>query len=230
MSYAKKAVTNLKKTGAPKSKAKKSKRIPYARMVKQVYGDVMPFIKMAKGVLNTENKYIDTAIATSVSSSISTTYLNLMAQGNTASTRLGDTVKFDFLHYHLVITISAAATVSTLRIFILRDQESNGTNFSYSGSANSYANAGTPYAMTNFQVEQRYYTYLDELVVVDSAGPQGLVLRGSKRLGTHTNYGLGNAGTQADISNNTFILAMISNESTNNVNVNGYFRMLFVDN
>ncbi len=227
-------VRNVKKTGIPKKgrgnrrrKGGRGKNISYGDMYKKVYTDIMPIVNLARRMFNTENKYLDTVGSMSISTTASLVLLNGMAQGNTASTRLGDTVKFNFIQTNITVTINAAATASVLRIFLVRDEQSNGSAFAYTSYA---ATNNNPVTLTNFTQEQRFFTYVDELICVDSAGPQVLSFRTSKNLGFHTNYGFGNAGTVADISNNSLYFVMISSEATNNVTVSYAWRLLFVDN
>ncbi len=225
-------VRNVKKDNLPKKGKKRSGRrrragkITYAQIGNKVYNDVMPAIKLMRRLMNVENKYLDYATTLGVSSTSGNNLINPLAQGTTALTRTGDTVKFDYMYYTFVITINAAATASQVRLCIARDEQPNGAL----ASPGSYMVSSTVTSMTNFQQETRFYTYLDEIVCVDGAGPQTLVYRGAKSLGFHTNYGLGNAGTVADISKNSLFLYAVSNEATNTVSVAVYIRCLFVDN
>lgn len=227
-------VRNINKTNVPKKGRGNRKRrqtgnrdITYSQIATKISRDIMPVVNLAKRMFNTENKYLDNSASVSVSSTSSLMLLNGMAQGNSASTRLGDTVKFNFVQWNIVVTINAAATASQLRIFLVRDEQPNGATFGYTSYAATNNSVTT---LTNFQQETRFYTFVDELIAVDSAGPQTLCFRGSKNLGFHTNYGLGNAGTVADISKNSLILVAISNEATNTVTFKYDFRLLFVDN
>ncbi len=233
-SMERRGVRNVKKTGIPKKgrgkgrpRGKQSRDITYGDMYRKINRDVMPIVNLAKRMFNTENKYLDTVGSMSISTTASLVLLNGMAQGTTASTRLGDTVKFNFINCNITVTINAAATASVLRMFLVRDIQPNGSAFAYTSYA---ATNNNPVTLTNFSQETRFYTYLDELICVDSAGPQVLSFRVSKPLGFHCNYGLGNAGTAADISENTLYFVMISNEATNTVTVSYAWRLLFVDN
>jgi len=228
-------VRNVKKTNAPKGgggrrsfrKRRGKRNITYGDIGNKVYNDVMPVIRLAKKMFNTENKYLDTANSAAVSSTGGLTLLNAMAQGNTASTRLGDTVRYNFIEWNFVVTINAAATASQLRLCIFRDEQPNGQA---SPVAGYMANPNSVVSMVAFTDVTRFHTFVDEIIEVSSAGPATLTLRGSKGLGFHTNYGLSNNGNVTDISKNSLNLFLVSNEATNTVSVNYYIRLLFVDN
>ncbi len=224
-------VRNVNKVNIPKKRGKfrgkrGGRRITYAQIGNKIYNDVMPVVKLVKRMLNTENKYIDNSSSMGVSSTAGFTFLNSLTQGNSATTRLGDTVKFDWLQWNIVLTINAAATASRVRVCILRDEQSNGAN----PATTDYMNSGAVTSLTNFKEETRFFTFVDEIVTLDSNGPQVLCLRGSKNLGFHTNYGLGNAGTVADITKNSLFMYSVSNEATNTVSMEYNIRLLFVDN
>lgn len=210
-----------------KRPGRRGRDISYADIGSKVYRDVMPIVNMAKKIFNTENKYLDTIFSAAVSTTASLTILNAMAQGNTASTRIGDTIKFDFMQWNATVQINASAVLTSIRLFIVRDMQPNGAAFGYT----SYASTNNdPLTLTNFKQEQRFYTYVDELFCITSNGAQMLTFRGSKALGFHTNYGLSNNGDVTDISANTLYLVLISNEATNTPTVKLDFRLLFVDN
>ncbi len=227
-------VRNVKKNNLPIGRNKRrgnrrnfGNKITYAQIGNKLYNDVMPIVKLAKKVFNTENKFLTTsAVATSISTTPALIGLNLMAQGNTASTRLGDTVKFDFIQWNIVCTINPAAAASQIRVLIVRDEQPNGATFGYTSLMDSVAVT----SLTNFKQETRFYMFVDEIITLDSNGPQTLTFRGSKSIGFHTNYGLGNAGTIADISKNSLNLCFVSNEATNTPSVTYDVRVLFVDN
>ncbi len=227
----KSGVRNVNKVNVPKRRGRRGRRngkrgITYQQIGNKVFNDVMPVIKLMKRLLNTENKYVDYSTTLGVSSTSGNNLVNPLAQGNSATTRLGDTVKYDFMQWNFIVTINPAAVASQVRLCIVRDEQPNGAL----AAPGSYMAASTVQSMTQFQQETRFYTYVDEIIAVDANGPQTLVFRGSKNLGFHSNYGLGNAGTVADISKNSLFLYAVSNEATNTVSVAIYIRLLFVDN
>ncbi len=206
---------------------RKNARISYGAMFNQVRSDVQPVMKLVKYLLNSENKYLDTVASTAVSTTAYLNLLNPLAEGDTASTRTGDMVKFDLLQFNLTVTINASATASVGRCCIVRDEQPNGGAF---GIGSYFSSVNNPLSLTNFQQETRFYTYLDEVICVDSQGPQVLSFRKTINLGFHTNYGLGNAGTIADISKNSLYVLFLSNEATNTPTFSYTVRLLYLDN
>jgi hypothetical protein len=180
-----------------------------------------------KYLFNVEDKYDDVNVATTVNSTGFVMLLNGLVQGTTVSTRIGDSVRFVRSVWNYSFTVSLAATTTFVRLIMFRDSQPDGA------APNAFVNllmSSSYNALYNPNYANRFYVYYDVIHALNSQSDQTIVKDGSTKMGFHTRYGLGNAGTVADISTNSYYLLAISDQATNVPNLSLNVRMMFVDN
>lgn len=211
---------------------RRTSRISYIATAKQLKSDVskvMRYLPVMKALLNVEDKYIDsTATAVSVSTTPGQVLLNGCTQGNTASTRVGWSIKAVNLEVIVSLKIDDAetATPSMIRWVIVRDKQCNGAAF----SSTSYWVSNSVVSLTNVANQQRFHTYKDDLVMLSPNGPECACHREVIPMQFHTDYNSGNAGTVADIATDSLYFMYISDNNTNTPHLDYAFRYWFVDN
>jgi hypothetical protein len=221
---------NVKRINQASKKPRKQrmpKRIPYEVMAKQVYGDVLPYMKSLKNLLNVEDKYVDVANTTGFNSTATLILLNGVLQDDTENGRVGISIKSVAMDLNVTLTINSSATASYVRLFVVRDEQPNGAAFGYGTYVASQTDVRT---LTNVNFEQRFYTYVDELFALNANGQQNQVFRTRIPLNFHTYYDDSDAGDITDIAKNSLYLVIVSNEATNSPTVGYYSRYWFVDN
>jgi len=180
-----------------------------------------------KYLFNTEDKYQDIAITTTVDNSGLVTLLNGLTQGTTVSTRIGDSVKWVNITVSWSLTISVSAATTFVRIILFRDKQCDGA------APNTFVNllmSASYDALYNPVYSNRFVVIYDNKVGLNTGDDQVYVGDRSFNQTFHTRYGLGNAGTIADIATNSCYLALISDQPTNRPAFLANIRVMFVDN
>jgi len=77
---------------------------------------------------------------------------------------------------------------------------------------------------------ERYKTLMDRTYCVSEQGKTNIADDFYLKLGDHTNYGLGNTGTIADVATGAYYLVMIADVGANGPGAAWYTRMRFIDN
>ncbi len=220
---------NLRNVANPVKKRKgrrnKNKRIPYSKIGAQVLSDVNSIRKM----FNTELKYNDSVATTTVGTTFTIYLLNALTQGTTSTTRLGDTIRASRLQLNISCNINTASTTGYVdfRIFVIRDLQPNGATFAAASYLQAPTNVLSPINMAQCK---RFVTIDDQIFTLDLQGPEAYTYRKVYELNFHPEYGLGNAGTVADISKDALFLAVLSNDNTNMPGYTFYSRFQFIDN
>lgn len=180
-----------------------------------------------KYLFNTEDKYLDDSFSASVDTTGATMLINGMTQGTGVSNRLGDEIRIVRFLCNISLTISASATTTFARVIIFRDEQCDGAG---PGFTSNLLLSASYNALYNPTYSKRFFVFFDKIIALNSNGDECWVFDFNKTLGFHTRYGLGNAGTIADIATNSFYVAYISDQATNKPTLALNSRMLFVDN
>lgn len=156
------------------------------------------------------------------------TLLNGMLQGTAANTREGNSVKDYSLEINCCPTFNAASAVpyQYCRIMVVRDNQVNGVlptatqilaNVSYTSCKNS-------------AYSKRFKILADRTLCLNAQGTPNAFEKFYFKMGTHTNYGLGNTGNVQDIASGGLYLFFISDVSVNAPIMAWYSRYRFIDN
>lgn len=196
----------------------------------------------ALSMLNSEKKHVDVTRANAVVTSAgSMTLLNGLTQGTTDVTRVGDDVKFTSSFLRMGIQHNSAVTSGEfLRFILFRDNQSNGA----APSGNDLlVTSSDPFSPLNLDYSRRFKILKDKIYCTsDSGSNEAQYLKffldfskvkpsHSSKVNIHkTDYGLGNAGTVADISTGAYYIWLCSNEAVNGPFVRFTNRLRYVDN
>jgi hypothetical protein len=218
-------LTNTTNAIGKRRKASKKKRIPYSKIGSQVLGDINSIRKM----FNTELKYMDTTASATVGTTGTNTLINGLVQGTTSTTREGDTVKISRIQVNFTCSINPSSTVGYVdfRYFLVRDLQPNGVGFTNAQYLNSPNNV---LSCINMPYSKRFITMDDQIFTLDANGPQAYTYRKVYERELHVEYGLGNAGTVADIAKESIYLIVLSNDNTNQPAYSFFVRIQFIDN
>ncbi len=177
---------------------------------------------------NTEDKYFDTNIATTIGTTYSATLLNGLSQGTDYNNRVGISVKSVSLLLRAVLNINSAATVdSFFRIVVIRDIQANSATV-----AQATIFETTSYnSLLRSDWLQRFVVYADRTMKLSVNGPSTQTLEVSIPMSFHTHYIKGsNLGTIADIATNALFLWVAGSDNVNQVTWNCNLRYFFIDN
>jgi len=178
--------------------------------------------------MNAELKYRDEPLGTaSIASTGSFVLLNNLAQGDSATTRTGNSVVARTLEMRFNIRWNAAAasTSQGLRVMLLWDRQANGSL----PALNTVLQATDYLSPVNDSFRKRYKVIYDKNFVVASVGPLIVQAKKLKKLGnTVTRYN-GNAGTVADVVSNSLLFYLISSDAANGPTIQYQFRLRYTD-
>lgn len=156
--------------------------------------------------------------------------LNGLSQGNTNITRIGDNVKITSIQFRGRLT-SAIALLGTSRprVIIFWDKQANGAAPAATDLLDNSVITRLTDSPYNHDYIERFDILYDKTWVIDSNAvadfdpatgttstvmPKSVKINKYKKLQRKVNYGLGNAGTVADISHNSLYLMLISETAT----------------
>lgn len=198
----------------------------------QIYGaagsQLVKDVALLKSLINTEAKYIDATSSLNILNSGVVVPLNLCSQGTSVTTREGNSVKNKSLagKYTAYWNTASVQTFQWIRFMIIHDSQPNGVL----PNINTILQTVNYLSPKNDAGRQRYRTLHDKTFCVSQQGNPNIEQDIYFKLGDHTNYGLGNAGTIADISTGAYYLVMISDVALNGPGAAWYTRMRFIDN
>ncbi len=211
----------------------KRSRPGYKACGKMVYGDAKKALAIARGVrslINVEYKFLDNnAIGATISSTPVVIDLPIMAQGDTANTREGNSIKLTKCILNGNIFMNASATASVVRLMLVWDAQSNGAAPPIAGilqDSTAGDNMVSPY---NPPFKKRFFVLWDKTFNLSDSGNKVLSYHKVVSLNHHVRY-LGNAGTVADLTSGNLVFIHISNEGTNTPTLAHWERIRFLDN
>lgn len=169
-----------------------------------------------------ENKSITTLVSayTNYSNGAPLIYLlNGLVQGTTASTRVGNAVRFTDLNVRINLAYGPTVTdkqTNSVRIMVIKEKPALGQTLSFT----SLFDSAPAYTFTQFEMndrdwKERFTILYDEVHLVNS---QLLIteknIQIKQKLNFVTSYARGNAGTIADIDTNSLFLVAIADSTT----------------
>lgn len=201
----------------------------YRTAANQLWKDV----KWLKSVVNVEEKWHDTAYSVNVTESFQQSELNLIAQGDTATTRDGNSIKFTKIICQGSVTLNSSGNASqTIRLFVICRVQNPGTN---PGIVMTDIIQGTPtgagavLGFYNKTSMKGYRVLLDKKFTVNSDYPTKY-FKFYLPSQWHTRYNATNPAA-ADVPNNICRLIYVGDQTAANYPVlNFNTRMVYVDN
>lgn len=152
-----------------------------------------------------ELNFVDTNIGVgSVSTTASLILLNGLAQGTTASTRIGRRVQMKSVEIKMAIAALATATTQTVRFALVLDKQANAAAPAFTDIYDS----ADPRALRNISNKARFWVLYDS-GLMPIVGSSAALLDNSyrtlefyKRINIPVQYNAGTAGTVGDIQTN----------------------------
>lgn len=213
----------------PRRHYKKAKGIWGA--VKNVGGMAIKALSM----LNSEEKHKDTVYSFTVQTNTADlTLLNGLIQGTTNVTRVGDDVRFSSLFLRLACSHNAVGNAAQyIRYVIFRDNQTNGAA---PAVANVLENPTDFLSPLNLDYSRRFEILKDGVFCLTDQGSEAkykklyIDLKAKNKKHMHkTDYGLGNAGTVADISTGSYYMLTMA-DGANGPSLGFTSRMRYIDN
>jgi len=183
-----------------------------------------------KHLLNVEKKYIDVAPAINAGLTTAGTTINAPAQGDTANTRDGNSIKMLSWSIKGVVSKNAAATNTYLRMIVLLDRAPDGAVplitevLDYAGLANG---VNAHYDPENMGA--RYKVLKDHRWVLNDTDRPSYAFDFYGDINNHVKFS-GPSGGIAGQTQNALHVYFISNQPTNTPGVSYISRVRYVDN
>lgn len=178
-----------------------------------------------KKLINVERKVHDVAISSNVGSSTGLiTQLNNISQGDTTSTRSGNSIKCVSQTIRGSASIHASATHSSLRFLIVRDTDNQGETITVADVLNDTS----PNSLLNItKYPGRFKVLMDKQFSLSDSGAKLQHFKKHKKMSFHLKYST--QGTY-DPKDNALFLIALSNEATNQPGLSAYYRLRYIDN
>ena len=212
-------------------------------------GKIDAKVNYALSQLNTESKVKEFAFNPANTSAGSVTTLVSLQQGTSDTTRVGNTVRWKNLGFKMTMDNHATSDLG-VRLMIVRDRNPQGAVATVSQIVNSVP-AGAYKGFRNLDYTQRFDILWDKCYTMTSKSNSSVNLicidkyidLAERRIKKNkfqyqfkgknineTNYGLGNAGSIADISENAFYFVAIGTDAVAQIDLGVNFRGRYLDN
>jgi hypothetical protein len=188
--------------------------------------------KGAVSFFNPEVKHADVIVNNAVSTTTLVSFLSGISQGDSNTTRDGNSVKITGFYGDIIYVINASATSSRVRTLIVVDTQMNGATVT---AADVFDTSGS--AMLGLinvdSFPGRFIVLYDEVDLLAISTEKRLIHRRISlpslvNMHLKFNTGTGN-GTTAAVGPHIFML-QLSTEATNTVSQESVFRLSFLDN
>lgn len=164
-----------------------------------------------------ELNFVDTALAlANVSTTATLTLLNGLAQGTTASTRIGRRIQMKSIEMKGFANAQSTSDFQTVRFAIVLDKQANAAAPAFT----DIYDAATPYALRNISNKARFWVLWDS-GLKDISGNNSFMCDTSvesleiyKRINIPVQYNAGTAGTVGDIQTNALYFVAIGSKAT----------------
>lgn len=153
----------------------------------------------------------ETYTASNAASSGSFILLNGLSQGSAQDNRIGDQAHMNSIRVRM--QTSAIDATNTMRLIVFLDKAPKGVAPTQSELLETSVIGPAVFAFTNPDNKERFTILYDKTWVQNgAAGADSLIkfVKANLKLNAKTNYGLGNAGTIADISHNAIYAFIVS--------------------
>lgn len=195
------------------------------------YGDitrkVMQDVAYLRSLINVEFKHLENVNSATSSTTAALILLNGMAPGDTGETRDGQSIRMKSVLMRGTILVNPSATATVHRTMLFLDTQPNGAAPGIGDILDTATNVLSPINISN---GSRFKILKDLFHNVDVAANPIITFQKFVKLGFHTKYNAGTAGTIADITTNALYILHMSSEATNTATFNYYFRSRFIDN
>lgn len=204
----------------------------YSKGGKLSSGKIIRDVNYLRQFVNTEKKFLNTVSAGTTLAAGSTgtlVLLNGAVTGDTAYTREGNSMKMSYLYIEGFIQLNTS-TQDITRLNVVLDKQPNGAATTYADIFDTGAGVSGCIALRNPATVDRYKVLKQIFITLDNNGNQMKKFKCWIKLGQHTKYNNGNAGTIADISTNALYFCFAGDNTTNMSVIDYYARVRFIDN
>jgi hypothetical protein len=202
-------------------KNKRGRAQVYGAAIRQVKQDVSTLWSM----LNVEDKYLDTSATVTLSATWGSNLLNGLSQGNTSSTRQGQSVKVVGFEFRYTLYLAAAGTSSTSRILIFRDKQANGAA---PNVTQVYpVDVTTPRVVADID---RFIVNVEDTITLTTTGNNAWSESHVFRDSWHIDFNSGNTGVITDIVTNSLYISYVNDGTVNFPSLSYTCRVIYVDN
>lgn len=192
-------------------------------------GAAMQALSLARNVaslINVEFKKEAKVISTTIGTAGTFICLSNLAQGQTSSTRNGNSIKGKSVHLRMsCVRDTAGPNAVSVRIILFLDKGSQGLT----PATGDLLHAASAYSSLNSNNGKRFRVLADEFFSLSQGSSASNAIAMFRQLNHVIEYG-GTGSTVGDITNGHLWLYAISNENTNPPTLNGYSALRFVDN
>jgi len=182
-------------------------------------------VRMLKGLINVEKKFIDTDISGTPGTTAQVIGLCSLAQGTTDSTRNGDSILAKYLTINEKITINANATTDVFRVVYVLDKENRGAAPGYT---DIFDGSGTMSRLNKNNMD-RFVILSDKAYALDQNGRASISHKIYKKLDFHIKYS-GTVGDTTDYRQNTIFRVVLADDNANKATSIANCRIAFYDN
>lgn len=152
--------------------------------------------------------------------------LNHMAQGTTAKSRNGNSIRARGLALRYIVEKSSAAGVTGIRVMLILDKSPNSTKATLT---EIFENTNVLGQVPADETKYRFKVLFDETHMLDNEHIQG-TFRSVYRSMNHVVKYDGADATENGMNQNQLLLVAISNQPTNTPNIDYSTRFTFIDN
>ncbi len=205
----------------------------YVSCGKMVLSDAQKALAMAKyvkGLVNVEFKELDLArTTTAVTSGVIITSPSLVAQGDTKSSRSGNSIRLKSIQWKAIFKIDASAVATYCRCMIVLDRQVNGATFAIGDLVEDASISDFMVSPRDTDNANRFSILWDRLVPLNISGNQTASFSMRKKLNYVVNFD-GTTAAVTDLTSNGIFLVIASDEATNAPLITDFCRIRFVDN
>jgi hypothetical protein len=176
--------------------------------------------------LNVEFKHYDSTISDTVLDTFQIKELAIPAEGDSTTTRDGNSIKVIGVEFSGTLTISSSATVSYVRLCIVRDDQTNGASPT---GTELFTSTGDFLGQLNPNLPNRFVWYYDKLFCLSSSTNPGMAISYKKSLNFHIMFN-NSTSSVASCPEKSLKLIYIGSEDTNYPLLETRNRVVYVDN
>lgn len=209
-----------------KKRRQQQRRMKELRSTKQVARRALRMVRQIKKGI--ERKLIQTVETNSnIGSTPTRTLISGVTRGDSAVERDGSQITMVNIRFKALLKKHASATNTNVRLMLVQDSQTNGANFATADLLSDTSADDCLVSTRNLDNMKRFRVLMDRLYHLNDTSPSAYITY-YKDLKIKCRYS-GNAGTIADINDNSIFLVEMSDEATNTPTITYHCNIRFVD-
>lgn len=189
----------------------------------QYVPQLMRSVKMLKGLVNAERKYVDTGDTPTITNTGTITLLNAIAQGDDVNNRDGNSILCPYIRHRGVVKINSSATATAVRMLIVMDTANQGST----PAVTDVLQSANVTAYINVDNTKRFWILFDQLYHLDINGNRQILVDKTIPIKQHLRY---SGSSSTNVLQNAIYSIHISDEATNTPTGNMTTRVTWYDN